>query len=259
MLRRLVPVLLTVAVVALGVAALVVRPATRTPAPTADYVLLAGVPGLRWDDVDPQTTPTLWRMAEGGAIGSLSVRSARQPTCPVDGWQTLGAGNFAAWDATVVADRCPPLDVTVEQPDAISANLPDQRATVTHNQDRLRWGTVPGALAESVRCTVAVGPGAAVAAARPSGLVDRYAEELPPDPTGLLDDCVLGIIDLGTVSGDDPRSGPMPPAAPTPPWPGCWPRGRNVRWSWWPASPTPTGRPGCTSWWRTGRAGGVAG
>ncbi|GIG92333.1 hypothetical protein [Plantactinospora endophytica] len=204
MLRRLVPVLLTAAVVALGVAALVVRPATGTPKETVDYVVLAGVPGLRWEDVDPQTTPTLWRMAERGAIGSLSVRSARQPTCPVDGWQTLGAGNFAAWNGTVVAERCPVLNPEVEQPDGISANLPDQRATVTHNQDSMRWGTMPGALAESVRCTVAVGPGAAIAAARPAGRIDRYAAELPSDPKELLASCVLSIIDLGTVSGDDP-------------------------------------------------------
>ncbi|MFC6023610.1 hypothetical protein ACFP2T_46575 [Plantactinospora solaniradicis] len=204
MLRRLVPVLLTAAVVALGVAALVIRPAAGAPEKTVDYVVLAGVPGLRWDDVDPITTPTLWRMAERGAIGSLSVRSARQPTCPVDGWQTLGAGNFAAWDSGAVTGRCPAPDIAIEQPDGISANLPDQRATVSNNQDKMRWGTVPGALAESVRCTVAVGPGAAIAAARPFGRVDRYAESLPADPTELLGLCVLSIIDLGTVAGDDP-------------------------------------------------------
>jgi len=203
-LGRLVPVLLTVVVAALGFAALVVRPAAGAPEKTADYVVLAGVPGLRWEDVSPETTPTLWRLAEGGAIGSLSVRSARQPTCPIDGWQTLGAGNFAAWDGEAVPATCPPLDVTIERPDSISANLPDQRTTVSYNQVTLRWGTVPGALAESVRCTVAVGPGAAVAAARPFGRVDRYAEELPPDPRDLLASCVLSIIDLGTVAGEDP-------------------------------------------------------
>lgn len=203
-LRRLVPVLLTAAVVALGVAALVVRPAAGAPEKTADYVVLVGIPGLRWDDVDPQQTPTLWQMAERGSIGSLSVRSARQPTCPVDGWQTLGAGNFAAWDGTVVPGGCPPLDVTVERPDRISANLPDQRATVSFNQDKLRWGTVPGTLAESVRCTNAIGPGAAVAAARPFGRVDRYAEKLSAELPAMLDDCVLSIIDLGTVAGEDP-------------------------------------------------------
>jgi hypothetical protein len=61
---------------------------------------------------------------------------------------------------------------------------------------------VPGALAESVRCTVAVGPGAAVAAARPFGRVDRYEPTLPADPAQLLSDCVLSIVDLGTVAGD---------------------------------------------------------
>jgi hypothetical protein len=202
--RRSVPVLLIMAVVALGGAALVVRPAAGASEKTADYVVLVGVPGLRWEDVSPTTTPTLWRMAEGGAIGSLSVRSARRPTCPIDGWQTLGAGNFTAWNDETVPAECPPLDVTVERPDQFSAHLPGQRATVSYNQDTLRWGAVPGTLAESVRCTVAVGPGAAVAAARPFGRVDRYVEELPPDPRELLASCVLSIIDLGTVAGDDP-------------------------------------------------------
>ena len=77
MLRRLVPVVLTVAVVVSAVAALVVRPAVGAPQRTADYVVLAGVAGLRWEDVSPQTTPNLWRMAEQGSIGSLSVRSGR--------------------------------------------------------------------------------------------------------------------------------------------------------------------------------------
>ena len=57
---------------------------------------------------------------------------------------------------------------------------------VQYNQQRLPWGAMPGALAESVRCTVAVGPGAAVAAARPFGRVDRYAPGLPADPRPLL-------------------------------------------------------------------------
>nr|MDT0661903.1 hypothetical protein [Micromonospora sp. DSM 115978] len=204
MLRRVAPILLTAAVVALGVVALVVRPAVGAAQQTVDYVVLAGVAGLRWEDVDPKTTPTLWRMAERGSIGSLSVRSAHQPTCPVDGWLTLGAGNFAGWKAGQVPEECPDLDVVVEQPDGIGANLPDQRAAVLYNRETLRWGAIPGALAESVRCTVAVGPGAAVAAARPFGRVDRYAEVLPPDPADLLASCVLSVVDLGTVAGEDP-------------------------------------------------------
>ncbi|MFD0823948.1 hypothetical protein ACFQ0D_37785, partial [Micromonospora zhanjiangensis] len=157
MLRRFVPILLTAVVVVTGVAALVVRPAPGTPDGKVDYVVLAGVPGLRWDDISPTGTPNLWRMAEQGSIGSLSVRSARQPTCPVDGWLTLGAGNYARRGTSPVTGACPAPKVPVEQPDGIGANLPDQRNVVLDNSDKMPWGAMPGALAESVRCTVAVG------------------------------------------------------------------------------------------------------
>ncbi|MGC5054535.1 hypothetical protein ACLQ2S_24140 [Micromonospora sp. DT48] len=205
MLRRIAPIVLTLVVVALGITVLAARPQSPPARQSADYVVLVGVAGLRWDDVDAERTPTLWRLAREGSIGSLSVRSAHRPTCPVDGWLTLGAGSFAAWPGSRGADgQCPPVDVTVEQPDGIGANLPDQESVVVYNQDRLPWGTVPGALSESVRCSVAVGPGAAVAAARPFGRVDRYASTLPADPAGLLGSCVLSIVDLGTVEGSDP-------------------------------------------------------
>ncbi|MFF5175423.1 hypothetical protein ACFY3U_22715 [Micromonospora sp. NPDC000089] len=204
MLRRLTPVLLTLLVVVLGVTALAARPAPGPQRPTADFVVLVGVAGLRWDDVDPQTTPTLWAMAERGSIGSLSTRSATRPTCPVDGWLTLGAGSYAAWNGTRQQGRCPSVGVTVEQPDRIGANLPDQEDVVRYNADRLSWGAVPGSLSESVRCSVAIGPGAAVAAARPFGRVDRYAPGLPADPAPLLGSCVLSIVDLGAVTGEDP-------------------------------------------------------
>ncbi|MFC0005498.1 hypothetical protein [Micromonospora siamensis] len=206
MLRRLTPVLLTLLVVVLGITALAARPERDGPRRSADFVVLAGVAGLRWEDVDPQRTPTLWRMAEEGSIGSLSVRSAHRPTCPVDGWLTLGAGNFAAWNGARHAGGCPTTAVTVEQPDGIGANLPQQQSVVGYNQDRLPWGAVPGSLSESVRCSVAVGPGAAVAAARPFGRVDRYASALPRDPRALLGSCVLSIVDLGTVTGEDPAA-----------------------------------------------------
>jgi hypothetical protein len=204
-LRRLAPVLLAVAIALAGTVALVVRPATGAPAHTADYVLIAGVPGLRWEDVNEQDTPTLWRMAERGSIGSLSVRSAHRPTCPTDGWLTLGAGNYAAWSGESVGDQCSQAPVDIERPDALGAYVPEQRTVVPYNRDSLPWGAVPGALAESVRCTVAVGPGAAVAAARPFGRVDRYQPTLPDPANALFASCVLSIVDLGTVGGNVPE------------------------------------------------------
>jgi hypothetical protein len=203
-LRRLVPYLLVALAVAGSLAGLAVRPATGAPQDTADYVIVAGAAGLRWDDIDPQRTPTLWQTASRGSIGWLSVRSARRTTCPVDGWLTLGAGNYAAWDNARIAGDCPAAAPQLERPDGIGANLPEQRRVVRDNQDRQTYGAVPGALAESVRCTVAVGPGAAIAAARPFGRVDRYEPTLPADPTELLSSCVLSIVDLGTVSGTGP-------------------------------------------------------
>ncbi|MEE2044678.1 hypothetical protein Q7689_15055, partial [Nocardiopsis tropica] len=43
-------------------------------------VVLVGVPGLLWQDVTPEHTPTLWGMAEEGAIGNVSIRSATSRT-----------------------------------------------------------------------------------------------------------------------------------------------------------------------------------
>ncbi|WP_245753395.1 hypothetical protein [Geodermatophilus ruber] len=66
---------------------------------TADRVLVVGVPGLVWSDVDPQATPHLWALAEDAPIGAVSVRAARATSCLLDGWATLGAGNRARFPA----------------------------------------------------------------------------------------------------------------------------------------------------------------
>ena len=191
---------LLAAVASLG--GLAVRPAAGVSPGTADYVIVAGAAGLRWEDLDPQRTPTLWREATIGSIGWLSVKSAQTTTCPADGWLTLGAGNYAAWrEPPVTRGRCGPPAAALTQPDAIGANVTNQRSVVRDNQDRYSYGAVPGALAESVRCTTAFGPGAAIAAARPFGRVDKYQPELPADPAKLLASCQLSMVDLGTVSG----------------------------------------------------------
>lgn len=212
-LRRLVPYL-WVGVLALAtVAGLTTRPDSPGTVPVADQVIVAGAVGLRWDDVDPVRTPNLWRLAAGGSIGALSVRSAHSPTCAADGWLTLGAGNWAAdragerlhsADFGPPGEYCPRLDVTVEV-EGGRAHLPDQEALVRYNQD-LPWGAVPGALAGAVDCTQAYGMGAAVAAARSFGRVDYYRSSLPDDPEraarALADGCALGIVDLGVVAGE---------------------------------------------------------
>jgi hypothetical protein len=86
------------------------HPAGAAPAEgtAADRVVVVGVPGLVWDDVDPQATPELWALAEGSPIGAVSVRAARSTSCVLDGWATLGAGNRARFPAPdEAAPWCP--------------------------------------------------------------------------------------------------------------------------------------------------------
>ncbi|MGY1639302.1 hypothetical protein ACI78V_21865 [Geodermatophilus sp. SYSU D00742] len=75
--------------------------ASAAPAPeaTADRVLVVGVPGLVWSDLDPEATPDLWALAEDAPVGAVSVRAARATSCLLDGWATLGAGNRARFPA----------------------------------------------------------------------------------------------------------------------------------------------------------------
>src|SRR5690606_37790442 len=118
--RRLVPYVFVGVLALATIAGLTTRPESPGAVPAADQVIVAGAVGLRWDDVDPLRTPNLWKLAAGGSIGALSVRSANSPTCAADGWLTLGAGNWAAdragdrlhsGDSGPPGEYCPRLDV----------------------------------------------------------------------------------------------------------------------------------------------------
>ncbi len=131
----------------------------------------------------------------------MRCRSARPAGSPAagDGWLTLGAGNLARFTTAPVTQQCPPLDVEIDRPsgnvDGASATLPELRDVVNDNRT-LPWRAEPGALAEAVRCTSAYGPGAAIAAARPYGRIDRYSENAVFDNA-----CALSIVDLGAIAG----------------------------------------------------------
>ncbi|GIH19237.1 hypothetical protein [Rugosimonospora africana] len=201
----MIPYLAVVAFALASVFGLVSRPATGAPSEHVEHVIVAGTAGLRWDDVDPVDTPNLWRLAQQGSIGALSVRSAHSPTCPPDGWLTLGAGNYAERTdpALQITDECPQTTVSIQQ-QGRSATLPDQETDVADWNRQLGNHVQPGALADALSCTVAVGQGAAIAAARPYGRVDRYEPTLPSRPGPLLSECPLSIVDLGTLDATDP-------------------------------------------------------
>ncbi|CAM3110310.1 hypothetical protein [Stackebrandtia soli] len=176
----------------------------RVPEGQSQHSIVVGVSGLRWADVNPSTTPTLWRLAETGAVGSLVAESESLPTCPLDGWLTLSAGARADGGTALRENgACPALPSTdVEVDESGGAAIESVVVTADRNREEYQ-GVEIGALAESVRCSVAIGPGAAFGAVRPTGRVDQYIPALPAesDDVGpLLRRCALTLIDLGTLS-----------------------------------------------------------
>jgi hypothetical protein len=197
-------------------------------------VLVVGVPGLTWSDVDPSGTPELWAMAGDSAIGALSVRAARSTTCVLDGWATLGAGNRARvpgpdeglppvplptvslpddpTSPTPAPDGTqpePPLDTTLShcglQERAASVALADPAATVTRtaeDEGTKRFGAEPGDLGKAVGCATVSGRAATLAAAVPGVDITRV-DTLPTDPgelAGVLAGCPLTLVSLNQLT-----------------------------------------------------------
>lgn len=172
------------------------------PAPPRPLVVL-GMTGVRWTDVDTVTTPTLASLAERGAVGSAVVRSVRPSTCPVDGWLALSAGTRAAdtdWDED--AAPCRPLSTGAD------GTVPFWGALVEAADDA-SFDAQPGLLGERLAAdgvtAVALGPGAAIALAEPDGAPASYAplaEDLEAQVSDASADAALVVVDLGSVRAD---------------------------------------------------------
>ncbi|GAB4003275.1 hypothetical protein GCM10029992_44290 [Glycomyces albus] len=112
-------------------------------------IVVVGVPGLSWSDIDPADTPTLWDLAGDGATGAMSVRTIGSWTCPEAGWVSLGAGEraggLAARETHCEAQSAIPEPVA-ESEAATLPWWPDlQEANVGYN-----YGARLGALAEAL-------------------------------------------------------------------------------------------------------------
>src|SRR5580692_3039991 len=165
-----------------------------TPAAPARHVVIVGLSGLRWSDVSPSVTPTLWRLAGQGSVGSLVDYAVKPLTCPADGWLTLNSGARAQSDHTNAG--CGALPAVI--PDGAGAEVPGLPALAAYNRqfhNTPDWGLLAGAAS----CATAVGPGAALALADPAGHVASYL----PSPSALtapvLARCPLTVVDLGNT------------------------------------------------------------
>ena len=100
-------------------------------AQTEQQVVVIGVPGLRWSDVNATDTPSLVELAKSAAVGVLSVRTAAAVDCPADGWLTLSAGNRVRGTGRHTP-RCPAaIPAPASLPDQVRANADRASAIIT--------------------------------------------------------------------------------------------------------------------------------
>ena len=186
-------------------------------------MVLVGVAGLQWSDVDADRTPTLWQLVGRGSVGSMAVRTLT-PTCPRDAWLTISSGSrfvsprapepagapgsSGAVDgenpAAGPADPCPGIPGPQPLSDAGLAGVVgfEDWQTLTSSAERGSYG-VPGALAAALAeagvCTTAVGPGAALALADPGGRLARFVPSAGDLQARDLTACPVTVIDAGAL------------------------------------------------------------
>ncbi|MET9340588.1 MULTISPECIES: hypothetical protein [unclassified Nonomuraea] len=160
----------------------------RAQAPDGERVALIGVSGLHWNDLSQADTPNLWELARGSAIGSMSVRTVGNITCPYDGWLTVSAGIRSA-----SGYRCGPPPMPEQQ--GSGAVIPDY--DYLHEVAGQRYaGLLGDTLAKAGRCAIAVGPGAALGLADGKGAVATYYASPLAVKAADLERCRLVAMDV---------------------------------------------------------------
>ena len=201
----------TAAVVLAGlVIGALVSGSSGAPAPKATKsitgsIVVIGTGGLAWGDVSARATPALWSLLRNGATADLSVRSVHANTCPVDGWLTLSAGEQAGDssrgavpthnDGAKPPCRALPEEMTVGQVPRWGEYL----AAASANSFEASPGLLGDQVAAHGGCIQAVGPGAALGAARANGIVDHYQPYDGSTLVGALASCPVTLIDVGPV------------------------------------------------------------
>ncbi len=184
-------------------------------------IVVIGTGGLSWSDVSASATPALWSLLRNGATATLTVRSVHANTCPVDGWLTLSAGEQAGDldprgggrldQARTAKPACRSL------PDRLTAGRVPRWKEYREAAAAAGFDASPGLLGDQVAshrgCIQAVGPGAALGAARGNGIVDRYQPYDESTLAAALASCPATLIDIGLVRDPadvDPRDGLRP-------------------------------------------------
>ncbi len=165
-------------------------------------MILAGVAGLRWEDVDRTTTPNLWRLADSSALAAMSIRTTTRWTCPIAGWLTISAGERAVDGPTPeLPARCnrPPRP-TVSGDGAEVPGFADLRARNADGRYSADIGLLGDTVSSAGGCITAVGRGAALAAADSSGRIPSYLPSNARLDAATFARCDLTIVDAGSLA-----------------------------------------------------------
>src|SRR5699024_2785853 len=159
-------------------------------------VVFIGVDGLAWADIT-EDTPALSSLT-AQAVGSLVVRSVNTSTCPADGWLALNTGARAADTASPCRTLKSPTSGEVPAWDAYSQAVASQDYGA-------KLGRLQGALKAGDLSSTAIGPGAAIALATPSGTVKGYeplrnADALSAQVREAVTSTDLTVVDAGTIT-----------------------------------------------------------
>lgn len=219
---------------AAAIAALTLPPAPAAAAERqAAGIIIVGLPGLAWSDIDAEATPHLWDLAGAGASAAMSVRTIGSWTCPEAAWVSLGAGEraggaaprdaqcmaqsqlaapetvdgawtVAAWDALVEANSAYNYGARLGSlADAIAVSAAEQAEAAAAAEA----AGEPAPEIEPGSCVAGIGPGGALAAADTEGRIAFWAPTL--DSLGAaMAACDIVIVDPGVVIGDSEDRAP---------------------------------------------------
>lgn len=170
-----------------GVAA-VTAPQPQVSPVVTPHVAVVGAEG-RFQLSDTDRT-VLSAHLDDAEAGTISTRPRYVGDCAAASWTTLGAGRRAAVDG-----RCAPT-VLADGSSWRVSDWPARVAAAAARRGDARLGTLAGSVPG---CVAAVGPGAALAAARPDGTVAHYRTGPGFVDAGLPLTCPITLVDPGAV------------------------------------------------------------
>jgi hypothetical protein len=150
-----------------------------------DRVVVVGVTGRT--ELTPADRAVLGTHLDDVQTGMVSIRPRYVGDCAAAGWTTLGAGRRAAVDGL-----CAP-----EVQNGKVTDWTERQAAAAAHRGDAQLGTLAGSVPG---CVAAVGPGAAVAAAKPDGSLANYQSPDEFVAGGMQTQCPITLVDAGPLS-----------------------------------------------------------